>query len=411
MPSKKWINDSWVASPANFEPKVLKQLNFPKKIQLYDVTCRDGEQRPGVVFRKDDKVRIAKKLDEVKIQRIEAGMPAVSDEDFNAVKEIAHLGLSAKVVAFSRARKDDVDLALKADVPAILIETPSSDDLIRTGFGWEKKKALQMAAEATEYAKAHGLQTTFFAIDSTRADPRFLKKLYTTVVKESHVDSVAVVDTFGITSPQGFASIVRTVKRWVTVPLEVHCHNDFGLGTANALSGLGAGATIAHTNVNGIGERAGGASTEEVAVALRILYGKDLGFRYDKLYELSKLVQEASGVPVSPQKPVVGETAFGYEAGIPTMLCLRYKHANMLKYGLSYLPEFVGNKFSITLGKKSGGQSIRWRLEELGYEATDKQVDEILAKVKQLALEKKRGLTDEEFRRIYDDVVRMKAAA
>jgi methanogen homocitrate synthase len=411
LPGRKWISDSWVSSPANFEPKVLEQLNFPKKIQLYDVTCRDGEQRPGVVFRKEDKVRIARKLDEVRIQRIEAGMPAVSDEDFDAVKEIAHLGLSAKVVAFSRARKDDVDLALKADVSAILIETPSSSDLIQTGFEWKKKKALQMAAEATEYAKAHGLQTTFFAVDSTRADPKFLKKLYTIVVKESHVDSVAVVDTFGITSPQGFASIVRTVKRWVSVPLEVHCHNDFGLGTANALSGLGAGASIAHTNVNGIGERAGGASTEEVAVALRILYGKDLGFRYDKLYELSKLVQEVSGLPVSPQKPVVGETAFGYEAGIPTMFCLRYKHANMMKYGLSYLPDFVGNKFSVTLGKKSGSQSIRWRLEELGYGATDKQVDEILAKVKQLAFDKKRGLTDDEFLRIYDDVVRTKVAA
>lgn len=411
MPSRKWIAKDWVSSPANFEPRVLKRLNFPKKILLYDVTCRDGEQRPGVVFRKEDKIRIAMKLDEVGIQRIEAGMPAVSDDDFNAVKEIAHLGLSAKVVAFSRARKDDVDLALKCDVPGILIEAPSSNDLIKTGFEWEKNKVFQLATEATEYAKAHGLQTTFFAVDSTRADPAFLKKLYRSVVRESHVDSIAVVDTFGVASPQGFAEIVRTVKKWVNVPLEVHCHNDFGLGTANALAGLSAGASIAHTNVNGIGERAGGASTEEVAVALRILYGKDLGLKYEKLYELSKLVQEASGLPVSPQKPVVGDTAFGYEAGIPVMFCLRYKHANMLKYGVSYLPEFVGNKFSVTLGKKSGTHGIRWRLEELGRDANNEQVDRILAKVKQLGIQKKRGLTDEEFLGIYEDVVGKKAVA
>jgi methanogen homocitrate synthase len=270
---------------------------------------------------------------------------------------------------------------------------------------------LELALDTTRYAKAHGLHTTFFAVDSTRADPRFLRKLYTSVVNESHVDGVAVVDTFGVTSPQAFAMIVRRVRKWVKVPLEVHCHNDFGLGTANALAGLGAGATVAHTNVNGIGERAGGASTEEVAVALRILYDKELGFRYEKLYELSKLVESASGVPVSPQKPVVGETVFGYEAGVAVMFCYRYKHANMLKYGLSYMPEMVGNKFNITIGKKSGAFSIRWRLEDLGYDATDEQVEAILARVKQLAIKKKWGLTDEEFRGIYEDVIHQKAVA
>jgi methanogen homocitrate synthase len=407
----KWISKDWVSSPSNFAPEVLGLLNFPKNIQIYDVTCRDGEQRPGVVFRKEDKLNIAKKLDEVGITRIEAGLPAVSKEDFDAVKEIAHLGLSTKVFAFSRARKDDVDLALKCGVSSIMIEAPSSDDLIQTGFGWKKENVLKLAVDATRYAKAHGLYTTFFAVDSTRADPRFLKTLYTSVVNESHVDSIAVVDTFGVTSPEGFGSIVKTVKKWVKVPLEVHCHNDFGLGTANALAGLGAGASVAHTNVNGIGERAGGASTEEVAVALRVLYGKDLGFKYEKLYELSKLVENVSGVPVSPQKPVVGDTAFGYEAGIAVMFCYRYKHANMLKYGLSYMPESVGNKFSVTIGKKSGAFSIRWRLEELGYEATDEQVEAILGRVKQLATKKKWGLTDEEFRGIYEDVVHQKAVA
>jgi isopropylmalate/homocitrate/citramalate synthase len=236
LPSKPWIGPKWVSSPLNFKPSVLKQFNFPKKLELYDVTCRDGEQRPGVVFRKEDKVAIAKKLDEVGIQRIEAGMPAVSDDDFNAVKEIAHLGLKAKVVAFSMARKEDVDLALKCDVWGVVIETPSSDELITQGFGWTRQKMFDMASEVTAYAKDHGLHTTYFAVDSTRADPVFLKKMYTAVVKNSHVDSVVVVDTFGIISPQGMAEFVRTVKGWVRVPLEVHCHNDFGLASANTLA-------------------------------------------------------------------------------------------------------------------------------------------------------------------------------
>jgi isopropylmalate/homocitrate/citramalate synthase len=397
LPSKPWVGPAWVSSPLNFKPAVLRQFNFPKKIELYDVTCRDGEQRPGVVFRKEDKVAIAKKLDEVGIQRMEAGMPAVSDDDFNAVKEIAHLGLNTKVVAFSRARKEDIDLALKCDVWGVLIETPSSDELITKGFGWTREQMFQMALETTAYAKDHGLHTTYFAVDSTRADPAFLRKMYTAVVKQNHVDSVVVVDTFGITSPPGIAEMVRTVKKWVRVPIELHCHNDFSFGTANAIAGLSAGASVAHTNVNGIGERAGGASTEEVAVALRILYNKDLGFKYDKFYELSKLVQDLSGVPVSPQKPVVGETAFGYEAGIAVMFCHNFKQANALQYGLSYMPEFVGNKFHVAIGKKSGAHSIRWRLEDLGLKASDEQVDKILGEVKQQAIERKRALTDDEF--------------
>jgi isopropylmalate/homocitrate/citramalate synthase len=394
---KPWIGPKWASSPLNFKPSVLKQFSFPKRIELYDVTCRDGEQRPGVVFWKEDKIAIAKKLDEIGIQRIEAGMPAVSDDDFNAVREIAHSGLNAKVCAFSRARKEDIDLALKCDVWGVLIETPSSDELITKGFGWTRQKMLDMATETTAYAKDHGLHTTYFAIDSTRANPAFLKKMYTAVVKKSHVDSVVVVDTFGIISPQGMGEMIRNVRKWVRVPLEVHCHNDFSLGTANAIAALAAGASVAHTNVNGLGERAGGASTEEVAVALRILYGKDLGFKYEKFYELSKLVQEASGVPVSPQKPVVGETAFGYEAGIAVMFCHNFKKANASEYGLSYMPEFVGNKFYVAIGKKSGAHSIRWRLEDLGIKASDEQVDKILAEVKQEAIQKKRGLTDDEF--------------
>jgi isopropylmalate/homocitrate/citramalate synthase len=404
LPEKPWIGPKWVSSPLNFKPNVVRQLSFPKKLELYDVTCRDGEQRPGVVFKKEDKVAIAKKLDEVGIQRIEAGMPAVSEDDFNAVKEIAHAGLKARVVAFSRARKEDIDLALKCDVWGVLIETPSSDELMTKGFGWNRQKMLSMATETTQYAKEHGLHTTYFAVDSTRADPRFLRKIYGSVVKNSHVDSVVVVDTFGITSPQGMGEMVKTVRKWIRVPLEVHCHNDFGMGTANAIAGLAAGASVAHTNVNGIGERAGGASTEEVAVALRILYNKDLGFKYESLYELSKLVQEASGLPVSPQKPVGGETAFGYEAGIAVMFCHNLKQANALQYGLSYLPEFVGNKFYVAIGKKSGAHSIKWRLEDMGMKASDDAVDKILSKVKQNAIEKKRGLTDDEFRQIVKDV-------
>jgi len=357
MTSEPWIGPKWTTSHWNFDEALMGQMNLPETVQIYDVTCRDGEQRPGVVFRKEDKIRIAQKLDEVGIHRIEAGMPAVSKDDFDAVKEIANLGLNAKIFAFCRAREDDVDLALKCDVDAVLIEVPSSDALIEKGFAWTKDRVVNAAVESTSYAKKHGLHVSFFPYDTTRADPDYERKLMTSVVEQSKIDSMAVIDTFGCISPQGFAQLVRTVKSWINIPIEVHCHNDLGLATANSLAAIAAGAEVIHTNINGIGERAGGTATEEVTVGLRILYGIDMNLNYGKLVELSKLVEEVSQVKVHSHKSVVGDTAFGYEAGIPVMFCRRLKKINQLETAFSYLPEFVGNKMHIAFGKKSGKHS------------------------------------------------------
>ncbi len=394
MALEPWIGPKWITSHWNFDKAVMDKMNLPKKVQIYDVTCRDGEQRPGVVFRKEDKIRIAQKLDEVGIHRIEAGMPAVSKDDFNAVKEIADLGLKAKILAFSRARIDDVDLALKCGVDGVLIEVPSSDALIEKGFAWTKDKIMNAAVESTGYAKKHGLHVSFFPYDTTRADLGYLRKLMTSVVEQSQIDSMAVIDTFGCVSPQGYAQLVKTVKNWINIPIEAHCHNDLGLATANSLAAVTAGAEVVHTNINGIGERAGGAATEEVTVALRILYGIDMGLNYDKLVELSKLVEEVSQIQVHSHKPVVGDTAFGYEAGIPVMFCRRLKKINQLETAFSYLPEFVGNKVHIAFGKKSGKHGVEWLLEEANKKATEEQVQEIVAEIKKLGIEKKRALTD-----------------
>jgi isopropylmalate/homocitrate/citramalate synthase len=400
-----WIGPMWVSSFHNFNPEVLEKFSLPEKVQIYDVTLRDGEQMPGLIFTKEDKVKIAKAMDEVGIQRIEAGMPAVSPGDFAAIKEIANLGLSSNVMAFLRARKDDVDLALKCDVWGALIEVPSSDTVIEKGFLWTKEKILNAALDATTYAKEHGLHVTFFPYDTTRADPEFLKSLVTTIVEQAHVDSLAVIDTFGCASPYGFAHLVKMVKSWVKTPIEVHCHNELGLAVANSLAAVTAGAEVVHTTVNGIGERSGGAATEEVIVALKLLYGIDSGFNYEKLNKLSKIVQEASGVKVLPNKPVVGETAFGYEAGIPVMFCKRLKAINFLQGGLGYLPEFVGNEFRVVLGKKSGKHSVEWKLEQMGLEATDEQIGAILSEVKELSIQNKRAITDEEFGMIVQKVL------
>jgi methanogen homocitrate synthase len=396
MVVEPWIGSMWISSRYNFDPEVRAGLSLPGRVQLYDVTLRDGEQMPGVVFRREDKVRIAQVLDEIGVHRLEAGMPAVSDEDFEAAREIAHLGLEAKTVAFCRARKSDVDLALKCDVWGALIEVPSSDTLIHHGFQWSRERIMAAALEATGYAKEHGLHVTFFPYDTTRADPEYLRTLVTRVVNESKVDAIACVDTFGCASPQAIAQLVKKVRGWVNVPIEIHCHNDMGLATANALAAVTAGAEVVHTNLCGIGERAGGAATEEVAVALKILYGVDLNLRYEHFYKAGQIIQEATGFKLWPGKPVVGENAFGYEAGIPVMFLKNMKPINALKEAYSYLPEFVGNKIVVAYGKKSGGNSVEWRLDELGLKATEEQTQRILKRIKEKSITLKRALKENE---------------
>ncbi|MFQ5711575.1 MAG: hypothetical protein ACE5GD_07325 [Candidatus Geothermarchaeales archaeon] len=402
--SKPWVSKMWTVSPHNFNEEALSGLRFPKKVYIYDVTLRDGEQCPGVVFNKDDKVKIAQALDELRVHRLEAGMPAVSDEDFQAVKEIAHLGLQTKVKSFARARRDDIDLALKCDVWGVIIELPSSKPLIEWGYKWTEGKVIDLATEAAIYAKDHGLHVTFFSIDSTRADLEFLEKLYGTVVKEGKADAVAIVDTFGVISPWGFAYLVDKIKAKVGVPVEVHVHNDLGLATANTIAAVGAGAEVVHTNINGLGERSGGAALEEVAVGLRLLCGVELGLDYSKLYQTSRLVEDISGVEMPPIKPIVGTQSFAYEGGIPVMFCRRFREKGYPQGGLPYLPEFVGGEFKIIMGKKSGSYSILEKLDQFGLEATDEQVREILNKVKDESLKRKSAISDDVLRRIIKGV-------
>jgi len=398
--SQPWISDKWFVSPYNFAPDVVSKHKIPSKVELYDVSLRDGEQCPGVVYRRDDKVKIAQALDAVGVHRIEAGMPVVSQEDFEAVRDIARLGLKAKIKAFCRARRDDVDVALKCDVWGVLIELPSSKILIDKGYQWTEERVIEMAVDTAQYAKSHGLHVTFFNVDSTRADLDFLRNICIQVVSKSKVDAIAVVDTFGVASPFAISYLINQVSSWVNVPLEVHLHNDMAMATANSLAAVAAGASVVHTNVNGMSERSGGAALEEVAVALRLLLGVDLGLNYSKLMEVSKLVQRISRVAMPPTKPVVGEQSFAYEAGIAVMFSERFREAGYLQGALPYLPEFVGNSFKVFLGKKSGRHSIEAKVRELKLKVAEDKFDDILARVKDLSISKGSAVTDEEFKRI-----------
>jgi isopropylmalate/homocitrate/citramalate synthase len=393
-----WKTDRWFVSHYNFGIDAKRRLNMPKRVRVHDITLRDGEQQAGVVIRKEEKIRVARALSEAGVDRIEAGMPAVTKEDADAVAAIAREGLDAEIFAFARCAKSDVDLALKADVDGLVMEIPSSDHIIKYAYGWDEQKAIRLSVEGTAYAHEHGLYVSFFTIDSSRASFKACWRLINEVAKEGHMDSLTIVDTFGVCSPPGFANLVRTIKKRVRKPIEVHCHNDFGLAVANTLAGVEEGAEVVHTTVNGIGERMGNASLEQTVMALQLLCAVKTGVRTERLRNLSKLVEEVTGLQVPLNAPVVGDNIFKTESGIISGWWSRLEPLNMPLEMLPFLPTVVGHDgVEILLGKKSSKDSVNYVAQRLGITISETAIDEVLQKVKTTAEANKRVLTREEF--------------
>jgi len=293
----------------------LAAANVPDlDIEICDVTLRDGEQMPGVVFRADEKLDIAMRLDEIGVEVIEAGFPVVSAAEMNAVREVCNLGLDAKISVLSRSIKGDVDAAVECGADMISIFIAISDLHLKHKLHMSCPQAVSCALQAVEYAKEHGLIVRFSAEDATRTDFDLLKKVYKKA-EEYHVDYISVADTVGIMNPRTTYYMISELKKAVKTPICMHCHDDLGMALANTLAGAEAGAKQLHVTVNGIGERSGNASLEELLVALRLHYGLE---RYDisKLKDLSRLVESYSGVAVAKNKAVVGTNAFAHESGI-----------------------------------------------------------------------------------------------
>lgn len=393
-----WKTTEWFVSHYNYSKEARRGLKLPKKVRVHDITLRDGEQQAGIVIRKEQKIQVARALNEAGVDRIEAGMPAVSKEDAEAVKAIAHDGLASKVFAFARCAKSDVDLGLKADVDGLVMEVPSSDHIIKYAYGWPEQKAIDLSVEATAYAHEHGLYVTFFTIDSSRASFKACWRLVNAVATRGHMDSLTVVDTLGVCSPPGFAQLVRAMKKRVKKPLEVHCHNDFGLAVANTIRGVAEGAEVIHTTVNGIGERMGNASLEQTIVSLQLLYGVKSSVKLEKLRGLSKLVEQVTGQNVPVNAPIVGDNIFKTESGIITGWWSRLEPQNMPLEIFPFVPQLVGQEpIEILLGKKSGRDSIFYAAKKLALSIPEGSVDAILEKVKTTAEAKKRTLTRDEF--------------
>jgi isopropylmalate/homocitrate/citramalate synthase len=393
-------------SPWNYEGEVTRDFAFPKQVRIHDVCLRDGEQQAGIEFTPREKVRLATMLAEAGVHRIEAGMPAVSKYDTQAIKEIVKLKLPAEIFAFSRCMVEDVKRAVDTGVKGIVMEIPSSEHIIQYAYQWSLEKAVELSIEATRYAKSQGLYTVFFPIDASRAEIGWYLKIIEQVATEGHMDALALVDTFGVLSPHAVSYFVRQTKERIKKPLETHFHMDFGMGVANTIMALASGAEVVHSTISGIGERAGNVPTEDTILALLTMYGVDTGIKTEKLTKLSRYVRKASNLAMASNRQIVGDMLYDIESGI---IASWFKNAGR-EHILEVFPfnwNLVGQRPArVVLGKNSGVDSIKIHLERLRVKATEDQVNEILLRVKAASLKKKGLLDDKEFRAIVKAVVK-----
>jgi isopropylmalate/homocitrate/citramalate synthase len=396
-----WHTEQWFTSAWNHDPDVA-DYRFHPQVEIHDVTLRDGEQQAGVEFTAGDKLRIAEALAEAGVHRIEAGLPAVSPEDEKAIRMIVEADLPSTIYAFSRCMVDDVKLAADCGVTGVVMEIPSSSHLIELGYRWTVDRAVEASVEATRYAHEQGLKVSFFPIDATRASMEEYLGLVSRVAEEGYIDTLGLVDTFGVLTPHAVEKFVAISRERLDVPLETHFHMDYGLGVANSVIAAAAGAKTIQTTVAGLGERAGNTPLEETVVALRTLYDYDTGVDLSKLTSLSRLVCGLAGVEQPSNRPITGERTFAVESGIIANWVRNVRDVDITE-AVPFDPRLVGQEPPhIVLGKGSGVPNITEHLERIGREATEDQKLQLLAEVKAASIDKRDLLDPEEF----EDIVR-----
>lgn len=351
-------------------------LKFPNDVKIYDTTLRDGEQTPGVCLGTSEKLQIARKLDELGIHQIEAGFPVVSKQEEKSVKTIVNEDLDAQILVLSRTKKEDIDKAIDCGVDGIITFMATSDLHLKHKFNMSREDILNICMNSIEHAKDHGLFVAFSAEDATRTDLGFLKQVYKKA-EDCGADRVHIADTVGAISPQGMDYLVRELRSDLKAEIALHCHNDFGLAVSNCISGLLAGANAVSTTVNGIGERAGNTSLEELVMSLYLIYGVDLGFNISVFYELSQLVGELTHMNVPKNKPIVGKNVFRHESGIHVDAVIE----EPLTYE-PFLPEMIGHHRKIVLGKHSGCRAVKAKLDACGIDVTTEELCKIVENVK-----------------------------
>ena len=368
-------------------------------MRIFDTTLRDGEQTPGVSLTPEKKLRIAKQLDELGVDAIEAGFAAVSEGEMEAIRLISKENLRAEVYSFARGVRRDIDAVLESEADGVFLVIPTSDMHLKYKLKKSREEILKLTSDCVEYAKDHGLKVELGAEDATRSDLDFLRKMISVGVSAG-ADIVSPCDTVGILTPEKTYDFFSNLRgEFPDVLFSAHCHDDFGMAVANTIAAVRAGVGEVHVTVNGLGERAGNAALEEVVVALKLLYKVETSVRLERLYDTSMLVSRLTGIPVQPNKAIVGENAFVHESGIHT-------HA-ILAHPLTYEPippELVGRTRRLAVGKHVGSRGLRAALQEMGLKPTDEQLREIFLRVKALG-DKGKRVTDADLKAIAESVM------
>ena len=364
-----------------------------RTIEIFDTTLRDGEQTPGISFTTEQKRTIARQLDKLGVDIIEAGTPITSKEEKEVVQLICDEGLSAKICGLARILTQDIDACVDCGVDMIHIFVPSSEIQREHTTKMSEAQVKEQAYKMTRYVKERGFMCMFSAMDATRTRLEFLIDLYKTA-EEGGADILNVPDTVGISEPFAMYELVGEIYRAVKVPISIHCHNDFGLAVANSLAAVKAGASEVQVSVNGIGERAGNADLVETVMSLNSIYGLKTNIKTERLFEMAKLIERLTGIPIPVTKPVVGDNAFSHESGIHTHGVI--VRSDTFEPGIM-TPEMVGHRRRIVLGKHTGKHSVEKKLSEIGMSPSKEELEEILERIKELGASGKRVTDDDLF--------------
>lgn len=406
----------------NLPPKL------PERVFIWDETLWEGAQTPAVFLTYVEKVKLAKMMDEMGVSAIEVGFPGISDQEKASIKKIANEGFQqASIAASSRIIKSDIDACLECGIRDISINTAYNGLQLQYRLNMSKGDVLRKTVESVEYAKKHGAKVNFVLEDGSRTPLQDILEIFQAVLKVG-ADRLVIADTVGFLRPLSMRYLISHVRDELQsrmkrqVPLSVHCHNDFGLATANTLAAVEEGVTYLHTCIAGFGKRAGCAPLEEVTTALELLYDVDTGVDLGKLFRLSQMVEKAFAMPIQFHKPIIGENAFSYEMDENVKMMLTNPIVNE-----PFPPEIVGRETTFHMGRRTGKRVVEDRLKIADIKATPIQIDEIVKRIKgtQEALDKgeaqmtfyqvkkllkdaRKNLTDEEFWRIVEQVTRQK---
>ncbi len=358
-------------------------------VTFFDTTLRDGEQTPNVSLTDEQKLTIAKALDKLGVDVIEAGFPISSKGEYNAVRSIVNADLRTTICGLARVVKPDIDACLDAGVGLVHVFASTSDVQLKHSMKKTRQEVYDLSVDAVEYVKEHGTQCLFSAMDATRTEPEFLYRICRGM-ESAGADIINIPDTVGIMAPSKMFDFIKRIKGVVKVPIDVHCHNDFGLAVANSLSAIEAGANQVQVTVNGIGERAGNADLAQTAMGLSSIFGAKLNINTQFLLETSRLVERFTKINIPPTMPIVGENAFSHESGIHSRGVI--ERADTFEPGIM-TPEMVGQRRRLVAGKHAGKHAVREMLKDALFDVTEDELVRILDRVKEIG-DQGRRVTD-----------------